>query len=498
MSKSISVNLNETALDSIVIIQDNLFPESVEYNPNTGQLLLSSVLQGTIFTTNEDGSVSPFIEDERLISSIGLAISEEQNRLFVVNSDVGSSTRSSPETENQLAALGIFDLSTGEPIDYVDLSSLRPGEPHSINDIDIDDEGNAYVTDSLSPIIYKVDPEGKPSILLEDEQFIGEGFNLNGIIVHPDNFLIVADSNDGLLYKVPLDNPEQFTQVQLDQTLVNADGLLLADEDELLVVTHENIPNQFNGEASNRVLNLQSNDNWQSAEIVDELDLGDDAFPTTASILDGEILVLDGQFDIFLGGETTDESIIQTVGSINTQNQCENRNATDIVPIFSSNNSDQLFADMGDLIFEGNDNDTLDASVGRGNNHLFGDEGNDILLAGSNDRLVDGDGDDSLFVTQEGGNLLTGGSGVDAFWIVNGEIPNVSSTITDFIVGTDVVSFGGLYLSFSDLIIEQIAVDSSISLGQCFSRFNVLFPANFPGSFSSPILFNTARANIGS
>ncbi|MDJ0567568.1 MAG: SMP-30/gluconolactonase/LRE family protein [Pleurocapsa sp. MO_192.B19] len=354
MSKSISVNLNETVLNSIAIVRDNLFPESVEYNPNTDQFLLSSVTEGSIYTTNEDGSVSPFIEDERLISSIGLAINEEQNRLFVLNSDGGSSIRSSPETENQLATLGIFNLSTGELIDYVDLSSLRPEEPHFVNDIDIDDEGNAYVTDSLSPIIYKVDPEGNPSILLEDEQFAGEGFNLNGIIAHPNNYLIVTDSNDGLLYKVPLDNPEQFTQVQLDRSLGNTDGLLLADEDELVVVSNENAISEFNDESSNQVFSLQSDDNWESAEIIDELDLGNDAFPTTANILDGEILVLDSKFDIFLAGGTTDEFAIQTVGLIDTQNQGENINATDIVPIFGSNNSDQLFADTGDLIFGGN------------------------------------------------------------------------------------------------------------------------------------------------
>ncbi|MDY6899938.1 MAG: hypothetical protein SWZ49_17935 [Cyanobacteriota bacterium] len=53
MSKSISVNLNETALNLIAIVRDNLFPESMEYNPNTDQFLLSSVTEGSIFTTNE-------------------------------------------------------------------------------------------------------------------------------------------------------------------------------------------------------------------------------------------------------------------------------------------------------------------------------------------------------------------------------------------------------------------------------------------------------------
>ena len=319
MSKSNNVNLNvnlvdKTNLNSISVFRDNLFPESVEYNPKTEQFLLSSLTEGTIFTTNEDGSVTPFVEDERLISTVGLAIDEEQDRLYVANSDLGVSINSSTETENQLAALGIFELSTGKLVDYVDLSSLRPGEPHFANDIDVDDKGNAYITDSFSPIIYKVDPEGNPSILLENDQFAGEGFNLNGIVVHPHNFLIVSDFNDGLLYKVPLDNPEQFTQVQLEPTLVNADGLLLADKDELIVIT-----NKFNDLSSNQVFNLQSHDNWESAEIVEKLDVGDDAFTTTATTQDEEILVLDAQIDILLAGETTNKFEILTVGEFNSQ-----------------------------------------------------------------------------------------------------------------------------------------------------------------------------------
>ena len=415
MSESLSVNLVETVVDSISVVQDNLFPEGVEFNANTEEFLLSSITEGTIFTTTEDGSISPFAEDERLVSSIGIEIDVERNRLLVANGDVGLSVNSSPETENQLAALGIFDLSTGEPIDYVDLGSLRPGEPHFANDIAVDDEGNVFITDSFSPIIYQVDPEGTPSILLEDEQFAGEGFNLNGIVVHPDNFLIVADSNDGLLFRVPLDNPEQFTQIEIDQTLINADGLLLADEDELIVVTNS-INNQ-----PNQVFSLQSNDNFESAEIVEQFNLGDDGFITTATIQDEEILVLQSQLNVLFAGETNDEFEILTVGSIAPPNP------TSLVPIIGSSS-------------------------------------NDLLLASSNNILVGGNGDDNLFVTQGGNNFLTGGAGADTFQIISGDLPETANTIIDFELGVDVIRIDGLDLSVrSDLNLTQVATDTLIS-----------------------------------
>ncbi len=66
-----------------------------------------------------------------------------------------------------------------------------------------------------------------------------------------------------------------------------------------------------------------------SAEIVDELDLRDNAFPTIATTQNENILILDAQLDIPFAGEATDEFTIQTVGPIH------NYNDNDAVPSFS-------------------------------------------------------------------------------------------------------------------------------------------------------------------
>ncbi len=311
MNEATSVRLGGENLDSISINKTNLFPEGVESVPNTENFLITSLTEGTIYQVNQQGKLTPFAEDERLVSTIGIEIDRKQNRVLVANSDPGAGENSNPETQDQLAGLGIFDLTTGETIDYVNLGTLRPGEPHFANDIAVDDFGNTYVTDSFSPIIYKVDTEGNPSVFLEDEQFAGEGFNLNGIVAHPDDFLLVADSNDGLIYKVPLDNPEQFTQVDIDQKLFNADGLLLADEDELVVVT-----NDGSEESSNSVFALESDNNWESAQITDRLDI-DGEFTTTATIKDEQIFVIDAALDKLFSNQLpfNDFEIIE-VGSI--------------------------------------------------------------------------------------------------------------------------------------------------------------------------------------
>lgn len=59
-----------------------------------------------------------------------------------------------------------------------------------------------------------------------------------------------------------------------------------------------------------------------------------------------------------------------------------------------------------------------------GYNLVYGSEGNDLLLAGSKEQLIGGEGDDTLEIVTGGDNLLYGGSGADQFWIVNGRLPD--------------------------------------------------------------------------
>ena len=63
-------------------------------------------------------------------------------------------------------------------------------------------------------------------------------FGLNGIVYHPDGYLLVAKSDNGALYKVPLTNPAAYTQVTTTQNLSAADGLLLQDNNTLQVVSN--------------------------------------------------------------------------------------------------------------------------------------------------------------------------------------------------------------------------------------------------------------------
>lgn len=258
-----SENLPET----IVVERGDLMPEGIEYDGE--RFLLSSMAEGTVYSVADDGTVTPFVQDDELIASLGLEVDAE--RLLVVGADLGVIEADAAG----LAQLGIYDLLTGERLHLVDLGELAPTHKHFANDVAVDDEGNAYVTDSLAPVIYKVDPEGSASVLIEDERLLIDGFGGNGIVYHPDDYLIVGISGVEL-FKVPLENPEEMTVVKTGET-IGADGMVWHPDGDLIVVS--------NGE----VLALSSEDDWQAASVTRR---ARNHPASTAAIRAGEIYVI--------------------------------------------------------------------------------------------------------------------------------------------------------------------------------------------------------------
>lgn len=238
----------------ITVPQRGLSPEGIQYDDANQHFIVSSRTRGRIGTVRDDSTYTRLADDTLLVSTIGLHLDATRQRLLAAVADNGSNTtRTSAATLRKLAALAIFNPSSGALLRYVNLGALRPSQAHFANDIAVDAVGNIYITDSLSPIIYKVDTQGTPTVFLENAQLSGgTGFGLNGIVYHPDGYLLVAKSNDGTLFKVPIANPAGFAAVASTQSLVGADGLLLLNSNTLLVVAG----------SQSIVFRMSSGDNW--------------------------------------------------------------------------------------------------------------------------------------------------------------------------------------------------------------------------------------------
>ncbi len=147
--------------------------------------------------------------------------------------------------------------------------------------------------------------------------------------------------------------------------------------------------------------------------------------------------------------------------------------------IFAGAGDDEIFAGSGDRVFGGDGDDLLNSAVGGGGNRLLGEDGDDILLAGEGDRLLGGNGDDTLFIVRGGNNILSGGPGADAFWIVNGELPTEANIITDFELEEDLIGVAGLGISSAEeLTFTQVENDTTIS----FSDFDLAVLQNTQAS----------------
>jgi sugar lactone lactonase YvrE len=265
---------------------DSVYPESAVWSAQENTFFVTSVHRGVIGKVSQEGTYTPFITDKKLIGSVGITLDSKRNILWVANSDSGASERSCTATQGKLASLVAYNAESGKRIAYHNLGKLTEGA-HFANDIALDDKGNVYVTDSFAPIIYRVDTKGHASIFATSDLFKGEGFNLNGIVYHPQGFLLVAKYNSGELFKIAINNSTQIVKVALPELLTGADGLLLRSPNSLIAVQNMGI---------DRTVELTSNDNWKSAKLK-SVTRSKLPFPTAATQVGNDIYVLNAQLN---------------------------------------------------------------------------------------------------------------------------------------------------------------------------------------------------------
>ena len=116
---------------------------------------MSTLRGGQLGTVYPNGRYRRFSTGKGLITTSGMLVDAERNRVLVCNETWGSLS-SAPGTRNRVAQVLEFNLDTGELQQTYDLSSLSRG-PTLANDLALDAQGNIYVTDSFQPQIYKID-----------------------------------------------------------------------------------------------------------------------------------------------------------------------------------------------------------------------------------------------------------------------------------------------------------------------------------------------------
>lgn len=286
----------------------NLYPEGIAFNSITDEFLVSSLYLGEIGAVDRKGKYRTVAAGPDLLSVIGVKFNEKRQEILACNSHLGVTRKATNKLPNTVAELLVMDAGTGTRKATYDLGSLRPGDAHFCNDMAFDPNGNIYVTDSFTPVLYQISPDGKTSVLLNAPSLAvsqpGKEFGFNGILHHPDNFLLVNHQMQGKLFKVALP-AAHLMEVSLDMPIHAADGMVMVDNKTIDVV--------LNGTTGHpkKTVRLKSDDNWKTARQTAAAEAGE-LLPTTATRAGSSTYVIDSRaLELFDGkGARSDTFVI--------------------------------------------------------------------------------------------------------------------------------------------------------------------------------------------
>jgi sugar lactone lactonase YvrE len=265
-----------------------VYPEGVAFNPKTNTYYVSSVTTGNIGAVDATGKYTIFHKDSTLKSTFGMKVDVKRNRLWVCAGDPNYSKFKHPSTFKKMAKVIALDLATGKRLATIDLGVLYGGN-HFANDLTLDDKGNVYITDSFSPIIYKIDTKDQASVFAENDLFKTKDIGLNGIAYHPRGYLIAVNNGAGAILKIDLKNPKNVTKVKINQFFPGADGLLIDKLNNLILIQNKGV---------NKAFMISSNDEWKTATVKGHTTL-EERFqnPTTATLSGDDVFVLNSKMN---------------------------------------------------------------------------------------------------------------------------------------------------------------------------------------------------------
>ncbi|GAB6898073.1 hypothetical protein [Kineosporia succinea] len=285
--------------DEFTVTAPELYPEGIAWDPTRSAFLVGSARFGSVSVVTTRGKVTELVAPLAAASTLGIRVDAARNRALVAYSDFW--VRQQIDTGlPPVSAVAVFALDTGKVLRRVDVD---PGGARTFaNDLTLDDDGNAYVTNSVTTRIMKVTPRGRISTLLDDPRFEAAVVGANGIVYDPRGYLLVARYDTGVLYRIPLERPRRMREVELEKPLIGTDGMILTDSGDLVVVTNAIGEAVGVGGGVDAVTVLSSHDRWRSAKVKRQVSPWPVAGPTTVTMTPRGAYVLSGRVGTLLSG----------------------------------------------------------------------------------------------------------------------------------------------------------------------------------------------------
>ena len=199
---------------------DDIYPEGVAARGN--EFYVSSTTDGTIYRGRLDQPTAvPFLPGGQDGRAMAVGLKVDGRTLLVAGGATGR--------------VWAYDLRTGGLTGSWQV--VQDGSPTFVNDLAVSPRGDVYVTDSMRPVLYRIDARERrttgtellePVVSFEGTDFTyDQDVNANGLVVSRDGrYAVVAKTRTGELFRVGLKDGS-VVRVDLGGASVAGDGLLL-------------------------------------------------------------------------------------------------------------------------------------------------------------------------------------------------------------------------------------------------------------------------------
>ena len=277
----------ESVPPDIISLPTGFRPEGIAISE--GKLFVGSIPTGRIYRADPGTGLGAVVVEERDgRNAIGLKV-DGRGRIFVAGGQTGKAF--------------VYDAATGLDIAEYTLAL----ETTFVNDVVVTPQA-AWFTDSLSPVLYRVEISPGGSLgsaatvlpLSGDVQFQG-GTNLNGIAATPDGrILLVVQTNTGKLFSVDPDTGIARTIDLGAESLPGGDGILLQGQ-TLYVVQNQ----------SDQLAVLSLAQDFSSAVVLRRVTNPAFDVPTTVAASDGSLYLVNARFNRVPDPDTAEYTVVR-------------------------------------------------------------------------------------------------------------------------------------------------------------------------------------------
>ncbi|MGW6441440.1 SMP-30/gluconolactonase/LRE family protein [Lentzea sp. NPDC055074] len=273
-------------VDRYVVPGDRAYPEGIVREPGTPYFYVGGTTDGTIWRGRVDQpQLEVFLPGGRHGRTTAVGMKITRGVLVIAGGATGK--------------VFAHDLRTGELVHVFD-SGARDG---LVNDVAIAPNGDAYVSDSIRPVLYRITAAQLAARQVEQPlrpvvHFTGtpveyepEGINGNGLVVTPDGrYVVMADTNSQAFYRIST-KTGAIVPIDLGGVKdIGSDGLLLRDG------TLYSVTSLFHPEGEISLLRLS--DDYSRAKVERRINGRGMDVPSTAAFDGEDLLVVNFQYQI--------------------------------------------------------------------------------------------------------------------------------------------------------------------------------------------------------